>query len=293
MHNREINPYQKPINQVQDYIEEHLSQTLTIKELANIAHFSEYHFQRIFSGIVGESLYSFIKRLRLEKAAYMLLADRTQSINNIAARVGFEHQASFAKAFQGKYGMSGSAYRKKYSRLCPSPMILHTSQKLEMRIEPIDTYVKEEAAMKLIYIRNTGVYKGDSALFSELFYQLYQWAKARDLISKRTRWFVLYHDFGQETEEEYLRLSVCMSVEQALEVSGNIGQLNLPMGKYGVGRFCVGPDEYEEAWNYMYMQWLPESGYRLDHRFALEHYPHSEEKNSKRTVEIYLSIISS
>ncbi len=69
--------------------------------------------------------------------------------------------------------------------------------KLEMRIEPIDTYVKEEAAMKLIYIRNTGVYKGDSALFSELFYQLYQWAKARDLISKRTRWFVLYHDLGK------------------------------------------------------------------------------------------------
>ncbi len=31
MHNREINPYQKPINQVQDYIEEHLSQTINDK----------------------------------------------------------------------------------------------------------------------------------------------------------------------------------------------------------------------------------------------------------------------
>ncbi len=78
-----------------------------------------------------------------------------------------------------------------------------------------------------------------------------------------------------------------MSVEQALEVSGNIGQL-IFHGKIWRGRFCVGPDEYEEAWNYMYMQWLPESGYRLDHRFALEYYPHSEEGNSKKNGRKYI-----
>ncbi|MEW9125238.1 MAG: AraC family transcriptional regulator [Thermotaleaceae bacterium] len=109
---KDENLYTEQINKVQDYIENHLDEPLTIKDLSLIANFSEYHFQRIYGYMTGESLYGFIKRIRLEKAAYMLLSNKDRPIINIAMAVGFSNQASFAKAFKSKYGVSSSSYRR-------------------------------------------------------------------------------------------------------------------------------------------------------------------------------------
>lgn len=64
--------YISKINKVQDYIESHIEDELSITQLANVASFSEFHFQRIFKMMTGECLYSYIKRLRLEKAIFFL-----------------------------------------------------------------------------------------------------------------------------------------------------------------------------------------------------------------------------
>lgn len=284
------NPYIEQINKVQDYIENHLEESLTIKQISQIANFSEYHFQRIFGFVTGESLYGFIKRIRLEKAAYMLLADKERPIIDIAMSVGFSSQASFAKAFKSKYGISGSSYRKTNGAGSETDYIGEYFRGVDMSIEPLHIEIREEKANKLIYTRYTGPYKGDSELFSRLFNKLYQWANRRRLISGDSRWFVIYHDFGKETDEEHLRLSVCMSVERNVAVSGDIGILHIPEGMYGVGRFMVDPSEYSKAWYYMYAKWLPNSGYKPDDRFSLEHYPPMEEQGNKRIVEIYIPI---
>ncbi len=89
--------YIERINAVQDYIENHLDEEITIRKLCKIASFSEYHFQRIFKQFTSESLYNFIKRLRLEKAIFLLRSNRKLSIQDIALSVGFSNQASFAK----------------------------------------------------------------------------------------------------------------------------------------------------------------------------------------------------
>ncbi|MEW9125239.1 MAG: GyrI-like domain-containing protein, partial [Thermotaleaceae bacterium] len=112
--------------------------------------------------------------------------------------------------------------------------------------------MRREKAVKLIYLRYTGPYKGDSGLFSELFHKLYQWAEQRSLISSNSRWFVIYHDFGNETDEGQLRLSVCVSIDRNVAVSGDIGIFTLNEGKYAVGTFMVASTEYKKAWHYMY-----------------------------------------
>lgn len=272
--------YIEQINKVQDYIENNLDKSLSIKELASIANFSEYHFQRIFVYITGENIYKFIKRIRLEKAAYMLLADKNRSMIDIAISLGFANQASFAKAFKSKYGINGSIYRKRDGIVSEYDLI-----------EPLSIDIRKEKATKLIYTRYTGPYQGDSELFSNLFNKIYDWAKERKLIKEDTRWFVIYHDFGHETDEDYLRVSVCMDVDRNVAVSGEIGILTLEEGLYGVGRFMLSSDEYDKAWKYMYTKWLPTSRYRLDDRFSLEHYPPSEIEGEKRLVEVYIPII--
>ncbi|MCY9692800.1 MULTISPECIES: helix-turn-helix domain-containing protein [Paenibacillus] len=72
------------INKVIDHIHSHLDTELRLQVLAAVAGFSPYHFHRIFKGIMGENLYDFIQRIRVEKAAYMLLYRPDLSVTEIA-----------------------------------------------------------------------------------------------------------------------------------------------------------------------------------------------------------------
>ena len=64
--------YIERVNAVIDYIETHLADDLSLAALAAVAHFSPYHFHRVFSTLVGETLSRFISRLRIERAATLL-----------------------------------------------------------------------------------------------------------------------------------------------------------------------------------------------------------------------------
>jgi len=87
------------INRVIDYIDMNITKKLSLAELAAVDCFSLYHFHRIFSAMVGETLYSFIKRLRLEKAAALLLQNPRKSVTEIALECGFSSSSAFARSF--------------------------------------------------------------------------------------------------------------------------------------------------------------------------------------------------
>ena len=106
------NSYISKVNIVQDYIEQHIGEHLTIEKLASIVNFSPYYFHRLFKLITQESLYSYIKRIRLEKAMFLLNCDLDKNITEVAVSVGFSNLASFAKAFKKAYGLSASEFRQ-------------------------------------------------------------------------------------------------------------------------------------------------------------------------------------
>jgi AraC family transcriptional regulator len=58
------------------YIEEHLHEKLMLNEIASKAHFSPFHFHRLFSSVTGETLNNFITRKRIERSASFLLHKR-------------------------------------------------------------------------------------------------------------------------------------------------------------------------------------------------------------------------
>lgn len=99
--------YRRRINTAIDYIETNLHHKLDVASISREACFSPFHFQRIFSAHMGESLYAFVTRLRVEKAATMLHT-RQISITETAHAVGFEDSATFARAFKKRFGESAS-----------------------------------------------------------------------------------------------------------------------------------------------------------------------------------------
>ena len=56
------------INRVLDHIRAHLGDTLDLQTLADVAHFSPWHFHRVFQAMTGETLADCVRRLRLEAA---------------------------------------------------------------------------------------------------------------------------------------------------------------------------------------------------------------------------------
>ena len=313
------NDYRSRINRVVDYIETHLHKELTLEELAAIAHFSKFHFHRIFISFTGETLFRFIQRLRLEKAASLLVAEPDLPVTEIALSCGFSGSASFARAFKEHFSCSASEWRRE--KLVPQTLLHADSAPAEssgnsersnvgknnsnigiqgrkerkaspslsryieykqhiqiwripMENETRTVQVKELPDMTLAYIRYVGPYKGDGALFERLWDKLCSWAGPRGLINPpETRFLSIYHDNPELTEEDKLRTSVCISVPPDTEVSGEVGKMDIPGGKYAMARFELGEKDYQEAWDWVYGTWLPESGYVPDDRPPFELYP--------------------
>ena len=159
---------------------------------------------------------------------------------------------------------------------------------LSMKVE-----VKDVPEKHVAYIRHTGPYKGDSALFASLFGKLDKWASARDLIKPPdTQLLTIYHDSPDITDENKLRISVCLTVPEDTAVSGEVGKMTIPGGKYAIGHFEISVDQYGEAWDALFGDWLPESGYQPDDRPCYELYINDpdEHPEKKHLVDIYLGV---
>lgn len=104
--------YRSRINRVMHYIDMHLDQTLELKDIAEIANFSPYHFHRTFTFLIGETPIDYIQRLRIEKAASKLLQESPQPIAEIAYSCGFGSISLFNKIFKRYFGITPTQFRK-------------------------------------------------------------------------------------------------------------------------------------------------------------------------------------
>ncbi|MGM0240690.1 helix-turn-helix transcriptional regulator [Enterococcus sp. AZ103] len=104
--------YQRLINKTEDYIEQHLSEAISLEVLAIHAHFSNFHFHRIFKKYATESLNQFITRFKLERAAIFISVNQTIPITEVALNYGYNDSSTFSKAFKRQFGFSPTQYRK-------------------------------------------------------------------------------------------------------------------------------------------------------------------------------------
>jgi AraC family transcriptional regulator len=99
------------IEDVMRYIHTHISEPLDREMLAGVAGFSVPHFHRVFTAHMGESAISYVRRLRLERAARKLRMGAVD-ITEVALAAGYDTHAAFSKAFKGQFGLSPSEFRQ-------------------------------------------------------------------------------------------------------------------------------------------------------------------------------------
>lgn len=318
--------YQARINRVIDYIDSHLDEQLSLEKLSEIANFSPFHFHRIFSAMMDETLNRFIQRMRLERAASRLVSNPKQSITEIAFEFGFSGSASFARSFKDFFGKSATDWRNEKfesnSKNCKLNSkagetvdkdrqaievtfhypYLRSQTNKKWRIEMnkdsatklvADVEVKDLPDLEVAYVRHIGPYVGDTKLFEELFKKIMTWAGPRGLIRfPETLIMSVYHDDPNITENAKLRTSICITVPKETKSDGEIGRMKIDGGIYAIASFELFPNQYPEAWQSIYGGWLPDSGYQPDDGAPLEMYKNDprEHPEGKCLVDICIPV---
>lgn len=93
-----------------DFMQAHLSNSLTLAELATATGLSPSHFARRFKVSTGLPPHQFLMQLRVERAKRMLRGGT--SIIEIALACGFTHQEHMTRIFRRAVGMTPAAYRR-------------------------------------------------------------------------------------------------------------------------------------------------------------------------------------
>lgn len=105
----------RSLRDLQDFILEHLTDDLSVPALASRVGMSERNFGRAFSREVGVTPARYVESLRVE-AARRKLELGTQSLDEVAAEVGFANAETFRRAFVRRYDQPPAAFRSEAIR---------------------------------------------------------------------------------------------------------------------------------------------------------------------------------
>jgi AraC family transcriptional regulator len=127
------------IEEIIDYIENHLTSEIDYEELALRMTLSVYEFRRIFSFIVGVPISEYIRKRKLSLAACDIITNPRASIHEISKKYGYSTLASFSKAFNEYHGFSPTVCQKESPEilLFPRPKFewtVKSTEKLSFQI---------------------------------------------------------------------------------------------------------------------------------------------------------------
>ncbi len=289
--------YHERMLKVLVHIQQNLESNLSLTELANVAHFSPYHFHRIFKGMTGESVKSHIRRLRLEQAANNLKCGKEQ-ITNIAFSAGYETHEAFTRAFKEMFGKTPSKFRQQngYSTILKSPIGVHFQQDdpltdfqpISGKGEIMQVILKQLPQQKVAFIRHTGPYNECGKAWSKICTLL----GSKGYIGSDTQFIGLCHDDPEITVADKIRYDACVSVDKNFQAEGEIGVQTIEGGEYAVTTHFGPYDNLNDTYAKIMGQWLPQSGKMLRSTPCLELYlndPESTEPEDLLT-DIYVPL---
>ena len=101
----------KRLNIAKDYMISNFNQNFDLETVCKVAHFSKFHFLRLFKQIYGITPQNFIINIRLNYAKKLLM-NSNHSLQDIAELIGYENHASLSRIFKKQLLISPSQYRK-------------------------------------------------------------------------------------------------------------------------------------------------------------------------------------
>jgi AraC family transcriptional regulator len=272
--------YKERILGVLVFIQKNLDEELPLEQYARVAHFSPYHFHRVFRGMVGESLQEHIRRLRLERAATRL-KHTDRSVLEIALEAGYETHEAFTRAFRSLTGVSPSHFR----RANAAPSILSaggvhyqegrvlTELPLSIGDNPMDVRIERLEPLHVAFVRHVGPYNQVGEAWEKVCMRL----GTEGRLGAGAKFIGVCYDDPEVTAPEKIRYDACVTVDGDFTPRDDVGVQTLAGGDYAVTTH-VGPyDNLGQTYAELLGQWLPRSGRELRPDPSLEFYLNAPE----------------
>ena len=232
-----------------------------LEALAAIAHFSPFHFHRIYTSIVGESVSATIRRVRLARAA-SLLAQGDESITQIGQAVGYDSPQAFSRAFGQFAGQSPRAFQQRLQAIPEggdaSTADAHGAGTLRVR-------VVELPAREVLALRHVG----PAATIP------HTWRRMEQLVGRRPMPDWLGLSVGEPTEAEGFAYYVGVEPRGFECTDVALETIAVPAGTWALHELAGPYTRIDTALDAVYARWMPGSGYEPDQRLALERYLNS------------------
>jgi len=284
-HNRA--EYDGRMHRVIAYIDQHLERPLDLNTLADVAHFSPFHFHRLFSAWMGETLGDYLRRRRVEVAAMRLAAQPSARVLNIALAVGFGSAEAFTRAFKVRFGSSPTVWRAQQSaqrhansnsgqansnisQAQSARPPHHDASRNANKVNIMKIKLIDRQPATVAYLRHLGPYGEPIAAFWQNTYV--PWAIMNKLGPDHARYGISYDD-PSITAAEQCRYDACAEVAPDFIATGGAMKTTIPGGKYAALNFKGTVEQVGEAWAALLRDWLPSSGFQLDAGPCFEYYP--------------------
>lgn len=101
------------LHQINDYILSNLHASVTLNQLADIAHLHPNYFTKYFKKHYGMTPVEFVNVTKLKLATEIIDADVSKSIEEVAYESGFNDYRYFSRLFKRRYGLTPKAYKNK------------------------------------------------------------------------------------------------------------------------------------------------------------------------------------
>ncbi|KOY83433.1 AraC family transcriptional regulator [Lysinibacillus macroides] len=275
------------------YIEANLTNDIDLKEVAQRAYCSEYHFKRMFSFLAGISLSDYIRRRRLTLAAFEL-SNSSMRILDIAIRYGYSSADSFARAFQQMHGITPSEARQSGQYLKAFPrmtfqLTITGGNEMNYRIEQKEAF-HIIGLMKRVPI----VFQGENPTIVEMAQSLtmedIEYLKELSNIEPRGI-IQASTNFSEDRMVEKGELDHYIGVATTLAPTKSFTQLHVPASTWAVFE-AVGPFPHtlQKIWGRIYAEWFPSSAYEQIAGPEIVHHASTDFTSSSFQSEIWIPI---
>lgn len=281
-----------------DFIEDHMGSDLSVDEIAREAAFSRWHFQIIFSSVVGETVKEYIRKRRLSNSL-SLLRSTDQRIIEISLEAGFDSQEAYTRAFKSQFGITPGEYRKNGAK---DYMILH-KPKITMayldhlyegiNMQPIFKRLPKFNVMGLgtNFISILSPEKNNHIVIPKLWDA---YISRKDEIVNRVKpidmgiCMPVSNDSQKSHPDECFYLA-CTEVKDSKNIPEGMIIKAIPSGEYAVFTHKGPLSKLDHTMNYIYGAWLPKSGRKLREAPDLELYDERFNPDSDQSeFDIYI-----
>ncbi|MCB0628540.1 MAG: AraC family transcriptional regulator [Saprospiraceae bacterium] len=262
------------IRKALNFIEREYGKKILLKDLAQQAGLSPFHFQRLFRRETGESPAECLTRIRLDRAGHLLRVNADLPISRIAYDCGFSSPATFSRSFSQRYGCSPSHFRKE-------GLFLSNDQ------------LPGDFPVEVVYFSETTIFYTHTSVFQSDFLRAFDSAKVFCQLEgiETGGMFGVYAQIPFHIPRQQLNYFAGIAIDQATDRLPADRLFTIPAGRYARFYSSVSYDDLIHELTRFQQHWLNKSPYHITRIFAFEHMlPFNHQQDDRPERYIYLPV---